>query len=76
MSDKFNVDEAEEEDFSRLFEKSQKVRDDFSVGDKIEGTIVQIGAENAFLDINGKSEALIDTIELKVPSQSFLFRFT
>jgi len=74
MSDKFVVDDAEEEDFSKLFEKSLKVRDDFSVGDRIEGTIVQIGAENAFLDINGKSEALIDSIELKDKNGNLLYK--
>ncbi len=74
MSDKFSVDDVEEEDFSKLFEKSLKVRDDFSVGDKIEGTIVQIGAESSFLDIAGKSEALIDSIELKDKNGNLLYK--
>ncbi len=74
MSDKFSVDDSEEEDFSKLFENSLKVRDDFSAGDKIEGTIIQIGAESSFLDIAGKSEALIDTIELKDKNGNLLYK--
>jgi small subunit ribosomal protein S1 len=74
MSDKFAVDDAEEEDFSKLFENSMKVRDDFSAGDKIEGTIVHIGAEDTFLDISGKSEALIDTNELKDKNGNLLYK--
>lgn len=74
MSDKFSVDDAEEEDFSKLFENSLKVRDDFSVGDKIEGTIVHIGAEDAFLDISGKSEALMDAAELKDKNGNLLYK--
>ncbi len=74
MSDKFSIDETEEENFSELFEKSLKVKDDFSVGDKIQGTLVQIGKEDSFLDINGKSEALIDTAELKDKNGNFLYK--
>jgi len=74
MSDKFSVDDSEEEDFSKLFENSLKVRDNFSVGDRIEGTIVQIGPESAFLDITGKSEALIDTIELKDKNGNLIYK--
>ncbi len=74
MSDKFAVNDAEDEDFSKLFENSLKVRDDFSAGDKIEGTIVHIGAEDTFLDISGKSEALIDTSELKDKNGNLLYK--
>ena len=74
MSDKFSVDDAEEEDFSKLFEQSLNVRDDFSAGDKIQATIVHIGAESSFLDISGKSEALIDTIELKDKNGNLLYK--
>jgi len=74
MSDKFSVDDAEEEDFSKLFENSLKVRDDFSAGDRVEGTLVQLGAENSFLDISGKSEALIDSIELKDKNGNFIYK--
>jgi len=74
MSDKFSVDDTEEEDFSKLFEKSLKVKDDFSVGDRIQGTIVQIGKEDSFLDISGKSEALIDSAELKDKNGNFIYK--
>lgn len=55
----------EKEEFEKLLEASLQSRDDFTSGDKIEGTIVLIGTESSFLSISGKSEAIIDTIELK-----------
>lgn len=74
MSDKFALDDTEEEDFSKLFEKSMKIRDDFTAGDKIEATIVHIGATDTFLDISGKSEALMDTSELKDKNGNLLYK--
>ena len=74
MSDKFSVDDTEEEDFSKLFENSLKVKDDFSVGERLQGKIVQIGKEDSFLDISGKSEALIDSSELKDKNGNFIYK--
>ena len=55
-----------ENDFAALFEASLKVRR-FERGQTIEGTIVAIGPEVAFIDVGGKGEASIDVAELKDP---------
>ena len=52
------------EDFAALFEASIKARR-FEKGQTIEGTIVAIGPEVAFVDVGGKGEATIDVEELK-----------
>ena len=52
------------EDFAALFEASIKARR-FKEGQTIEGTIVAIGPEVAFVDVGGKGEAQIDVDELK-----------
>ena len=52
------------EDFATLFEASVKPRR-FERGQTIEGTIVAIGAEVAFVNVGGKGEATIDIAELK-----------
>jgi small subunit ribosomal protein S1 len=55
-----------DEDFAALFEASLKARR-FERGQTIEGTIVAIGPEVAFIDVGGKGEASIDIAELKDP---------
>ena len=52
------------EDFAAMFEASIKARR-FEKGQTIEGTIVAIGPEVAFVDVGGKGEATIDVEELK-----------
>ena len=52
------------EDFAALFEASIKARR-FKEGQTIEGTIVAIGPEVAFVDVGGKGEAQIEIEELK-----------
>ena len=52
------------EDFAALFEASIKAKR-ISQGQTIEGTIVAIGADVAFVDVGGKGEATIDIAELK-----------
>jgi small subunit ribosomal protein S1 len=52
------------EDFAAMFEASVKPRR-FERGQTIEGTIVAIGAEVAFVNVGGKGEATIDIAELK-----------
>src|SRR5687767_714332 len=47
-----------------MFEASVKARQ-FDRGQTIEGTVVAFGAEVAFVDVGGKSEAEIDLAELK-----------
>ena len=52
------------EDFAALFEASLKAKR-FKEGQTIEGTIVAIGPDVAFIDVGGKGEAEIDVSELK-----------
>ncbi|MCC7033666.1 MAG: S1 RNA-binding domain-containing protein [Acidobacteria bacterium] len=54
----------QDEDFAALFEASLKAKP-VAKGQVVEGTIVKIGAEVALVDVGGKSEAVIDTAELK-----------
>ena len=53
------------EDFKDLLEGSLIKNDNFSVGDRVEGTVVFISNENVFVDISSKSEAIIDIEEFK-----------
>jgi small subunit ribosomal protein S1 len=52
------------EDFAALFEASHRARR-VTEGQTLEGTIVSIGADVAFVDVGGKGEATIDVAELK-----------
>jgi small subunit ribosomal protein S1 len=52
-----------DEDFARLFEASLQAKR-FEEGQTIEGTIVAIGPEVAFIDVGGKGEATIEIEEL------------
>lgn len=54
----------QEEDFAALFEASIQTKR-FRNGQTIEGTIVAIGPEVAFVSVGGKGEATIDVSELK-----------
>src|SRR5688572_9431845 len=60
------VTEPEEEDFAAMFEASLKARR-FEKGQTIEGIVVSIGPEVAFVDVGGKGEASIDIDEMKDP---------
>lgn len=53
----------EEENFSELLENSMPGKDDFAIGDKVEGKIVYITKDSIFVDISGKSEAIIEPRE-------------
>jgi small subunit ribosomal protein S1 len=52
------------EDFAAMFEASVKAKR-FRKGDTLEGTIVAIGPDVAFVDVGGKGEATIEVDELK-----------
>jgi len=52
------------EDFATMFEASVKAKR-FDRGQMIEGTIVGIGPEVAFVDVGGKGEATVEVSELK-----------
>jgi small subunit ribosomal protein S1 len=56
--------DASEEDFAALFEASLKSKR-IEQGQTIEGIIVAIGPDVAFVDVGGKGEATIDVAELK-----------
>ena len=53
-----------DEDFAAMFEASLQAKR-FEKGQTIEGTIVAIGPEVAFVDVGGKGEATIEIDELK-----------
>lgn len=57
------------EDFAAMFAESEKERPvgsaRYEVGQKVSGTIVQIGSDTAFLDLGGKGEAMISLNELR-----------
>lgn len=53
-----------EEDFASMFEASQQARR-IERGQTVEGTVVGIGHEVAFVDVGGKGEAVIELAELK-----------
>jgi small subunit ribosomal protein S1 len=59
----------EEEDFARMFEESvqpKSLRD----GEQVEGKIVALGTDVAFVDVGGKGEATIELSELSDPEAS------
>jgi len=51
------------EDFATLF-AGQETGSTLEVGDVVKGRVVQIAAENVFVDVGGKGEAWIDRAEL------------
>lgn len=58
------MSETNDEDFAAMFEASIKAKR-FTKGQTIEGTIVAIGPDVAFVNVGGKGEAAIDVSELK-----------
>jgi len=57
------VSDEQEDDFATMFEASVKARQ-FQQGQTIEGTIVALGSEVAFVSVGGKSEAQSPLAEL------------
>ncbi len=57
---------AEEEDFARMLDESLEPIS-YEEGEMVEGTIVAIGSDVAFVDVGGKGEATIDVEELADP---------
>lgn len=59
----------ERESFAEMYEAAAKqeggIRRLPRVGEKVSGTIFQLGADTAFVTLSGKSEAMIDLDELK-----------
>lgn len=62
-----------EEDFAALFEASHQTKK-FKNGQSIEGTIVALGPEVAFVNVGGKGEATIKVDELKDDEGLILFK--
>ncbi|MBN2317513.1 MAG: S1 RNA-binding domain-containing protein [Acidobacteria bacterium] len=60
------MSDPEEEDFASMFEATLQTRH-LEKGESVEGVIVAIGPEVAFVDVGGKGEAVIDIDELKTP---------
>jgi small subunit ribosomal protein S1 len=57
----------QDEDFSRMLEASLQAKPFFEEGETVEGIIVAIRADVAFVDVGGKGEATIDVEELRDP---------
>ncbi|MCZ6649816.1 MAG: S1 RNA-binding domain-containing protein [Acidobacteria bacterium] len=57
-------DSAPEEDFAAMLEESLQPRT-FQAGQAVEGVLVAVGKDVAFVDIGGKGEAVIDLEELQ-----------
>lgn len=59
----------EQQSFAEMFEASSKdgggARRAVRVGEKVKGTIFQLGADTAFVSLGGRSEAMIELRELK-----------
>ncbi len=53
-----------EDDFAAMFEASLQAKQ-FDRGQTVDGVIVAIGPEVAFVDVGGKGEAVVDVAELK-----------
>ncbi|PYT35398.1 MAG: hypothetical protein DMF52_10515 [Acidobacteria bacterium] len=66
MADHPRSDSEEKEEFARMMEESFAPKF-HKEGETVEGTIVALGAEVAFVDIGGKGEATIDIEELVDP---------
>lgn len=54
-----------EENFEEMLERSMNRRDDFAVGTHVRGSVVHTTGEMVFVDISGKSEAVIPTEEFR-----------
>jgi small subunit ribosomal protein S1 len=66
MTDSHKMNKSSDsEDFAALFEQSLSARDNFEPGDKVEGIVAGITRDSVFVDISGKSEAVIDASELR-----------
>ncbi|WP_272700773.1 30S ribosomal protein S1 [Desulfovibrio sp. Fe33] len=68
MSEEFkerNGVEEGEESFAELFEQySEGGGDDLSVGDKVSGTVIQVGENSVFVDTGTKLDGVVDREEL------------
>lgn len=59
-----NTENQDENEFRELLDQSLPKRDNFSVGDKVSGIAAFITKDTVFVDISGKSEAIMERSEL------------
>ncbi len=66
-----NAPEPSNESFAALFEADSKARPRrgvgraFRVGEPVEGTVVRVGKDAVFIDLDGKQEGYIEAVELR-----------
>jgi len=65
MPDVIKPEDQGDESFEKLLKESLDSRDNFTTGDRVTGTVVFITGDSVFLNISGKSEAVIDLAEFK-----------
>jgi small subunit ribosomal protein S1 len=67
MTDELNdINGNDEEDFATLFESYQNVMDgSLQVGDKVQGKIISIGADDVFIDTGRKIDGIVEKTELQ-----------
>jgi small subunit ribosomal protein S1 len=67
------------ESFAALFEQQSaaggvKKRKGPRVGDRIEGTVVKVGTDSVFIELDGKQQAFLDAAELRAPDGTMTVR--
>ena len=60
-----HTEDSNNENFEEMLEQSMNRRDDFEIGTKVEGKVVYTSDEFVFVDISGKSEAVIGADEFR-----------
>ena len=55
----------ETESFADMFARSERGRQRFAPGQRVKGKLLQLGRETAILDLGGKTEALMESRELR-----------
>ncbi len=60
-----HTEDQNNENFEEMLEQSMNRRDDFAIGAKVDGKVVFITSELVFVDISGKSEAVVGIGELR-----------
>src|SRR5678815_5937843 len=59
---------SDEESFAALFaaqSKDQKFQRSVRVGEVVEGLVVHVGADTIFVELDGKRQAMLDTVEMR-----------
>jgi small subunit ribosomal protein S1 len=64
MEENTDFEEQMDENFEDMIMNSLDRKDDFMPGDKLKGIIIQIADDTVFVDVQGKSEAMMESREL------------